>query len=79
MIPHVPEESVHGFDVVNEPVPDEVENATMPVGFVPVTVAVQVVVVPAENDGQETPVVEVALLTVTGVDPCLAALFEFPE
>ena len=70
---------MHGFDVVNEPVPDEVENTTMPVGFVPVTVAVQVVVAPAENDGQETPVVEVALFTVTGVDPCPAALFEFPE
>ena len=26
VIPHVPEASVHGFDVVNEPVPDEVVN-----------------------------------------------------
>ena len=67
--PHDPEASVHGFEVVNDPVPDDVVNVTVPVGFVPVTVEVQVVVAPAENEGQETLTVGVALLTVTNVDP----------
>ncbi len=68
-ITHEPEESVHGFDVVNEPVPDVVLIETVPVGPTPVTVAVQVVVPPAMNDGQETLVVDVALLIVTVVVP----------
>ena len=41
---HDPEESVHGFAVVNDPVPDVVVNVTVPVGLIPVTVEVQVVV-----------------------------------
>lgn len=56
VIVHVCDASVHGFGVVNEPVPDEVLNVTVPVGLEPVTVAVQVVVPPTVNDGHETTV-----------------------
>ena len=56
VITHDPEESVHGFAVVNEPVPDDVVNQTVPVGLAPVTVTVQIVVPPAANDGHETEV-----------------------
>ena len=68
-ITHEPEERVHGFDVVNDPVPDVVLIETVPVGLTPVTVAVQVVVPPAVNVGQETPVVDAALLIVTVLVP----------
>ena len=72
VIVHEPEESVHGFDVVNEPVPEEVVNLTVPVGFNPVTAMVQIVVPPAINDGHETEV-PVATTDCRIIEPLEAA------
>ena len=77
-ITHEPEERVHGFDVVNDPVPDVVVIVTVPVGLIPVTVEVQMVVPPTAKVGQETTVPDVAVVTVTVVVPLPPALFESP-
>ena len=66
---------------MNAPVLSEVVNEAVPVGLEPpVSVAVQVVVDPTVNDGQETAVVGVSFPTVTVVVPGVPALlFASPE
>ena len=71
VIVHVCDASVHGFEVVNDPVPDVVVNVTVPVGLLPlISIAVHVVVSPTVNDGHETPTAGAIIkVTVTFVVP----------
>ena len=75
---HDPEESVHGFAVVNEAVPDVVVIVIVPVRFIPVTVEVQVAM-PTTKVGQEITVPDIAVVTATVVVPLPPALFGSPE
>jgi hypothetical protein len=57
--PHVPEERVHNEVPVKDPVDEEVVNVTVPVGLLPVTIAVHIVEDPALNEeGEHETVVE---------------------